>query len=100
MKFYTVRDLRTIPKTIWDNLSVNGEVVITNNGKPTALMLNITDDNFEDLLRAVRQAKAMMAFNSMRKKAAGQGYMASEDIDAEITAYRQEKASNKNAGCN
>lgn len=100
MKFYTVRDLRTIPKTIWDNLSVNGEVVITNNGKPTALMLNITDDNFEDLLRAVRQAKAMMAFNSMRKKAAGQGYMSSEDIDAEITACRQEKAGNKNAGCN
>ena len=37
MNFYTVRDLRTTPKSIWDSLTTNGEVVITNNGK--ALML-------------------------------------------------------------
>ena len=36
MNFYTVRDLRTTPKSIWENLSADGEVIITNNGRPTA----------------------------------------------------------------
>ena len=75
MNFYTVRDLRTTPKAIWKNLTDDGEVVITNNGKPTAIMIDISDGNFEETLKAVRQAKAMIAFNMMRKKAADRGFM-------------------------
>jgi len=91
VNFYTARDLRTIPKNIWNTLSADGEVIITNNGKPTALMLNISDTNFDEVVKAVRQAKAMIAFNSMRSKAAKQGYMSDEDIEAEISAYRKGK---------
>lgn len=89
MKFYTVRDLRTTPKSLWDNLVADGEVVITNNGRPTALLLDITDGSFEETLKAVRQAKAMIAFNSMREKAAANGYMSDEEIEAEIAAARR-----------
>ncbi len=89
MNFYSVRDLRTTPKSVWENLSADGEVVITNNGKPTALMLDITDGSFEETLRAVRQARAMIAFNSMRAKAAERGYMSDEEIEAEISAARR-----------
>ena len=89
MNFYTVSDLRTTPKSIWDNLSADGEVVITNNGKPTAIMIDISDGSFEETLRAVRQAKAMIAFNSMRTKAASKGFMSENDIEAEIEAARQ-----------
>jgi len=91
MNFYTARDLRTMPKNIWDKLSEDGEVIITNNGKPTALMLNISETNFDEVVKAVRQAKAMIAFNNMRAKAAKQGYMSDEEIEAEIAAYRKEK---------
>ena len=91
MRFYTARDLRTIPKNIWDSLRVSGEVVITNNGKPTALMLNVADDNFEEVSKAVRQAKAMIAFNSMRAKAAAAGFMSDDEIEGEIASYRKEK---------
>ena len=91
MNFYTARDLRTIPKNIWNTLSSDGEVIITNNGKPTALMLNISESNFDEVVKAVRQAKAMIAFNNMRAKAANQGYMSDEEIEAEISAYRKEK---------
>jgi len=90
MNFFTVRDLRSAPKSIWDSLSGDGEVVITNNGKPSALMLDISDGNFEDMLRAVKQAQAMIAVNKMRKKAAEAGYMSDEDIQAEIDAARKE----------
>ena len=89
MNFYSVRDLRTTPKSIWDNLTADGEVVITNNGKPTAIMIDISDGSFEETLRAVRQAKAMIAFNSMRSKAASKGFMSEEEIEAEIEAARQ-----------
>ena len=89
MNFYTVRDLRTTPKSIWDNLTTDGEVVITNNGKPTAIMIDISDGSFEETLRAVRQAKAVIAFNSMRTKAASKGFMSEEEIEAEIEAARQ-----------
>ncbi len=88
MNFYTVRDLRTTPKAIWEDLSSDGEVVITNNGKPTAILFNIVDGSFEETIKAVRQAKAMIAFNSMRAKAAEKGYMSEEDIEAEIAAAR------------
>lgn len=66
MNFYTVRDLRSTPKSIWENLSADGEAVITNNGRPMALLLDIADGDFEETLKAVRQAKAAIAFNSMR----------------------------------
>ena len=89
MNFYTVRDLRTTPKSIWDNLSEDGEVVITNNGKPTAILFDISDGNFEETLKAVRQAKAMISFNSMRSKAAANGYVSDEEIEAEIAAARK-----------
>lgn len=88
MNFYTVRDLRTTPKTIWENLSSDGEVVITNNGRPMAVLFDISDGSFEETVKAVRQAKAMIAFNSMRAKAAAKGYMSEEDIESEIAAAR------------
>ncbi|MDO4566093.1 MAG: type II toxin-antitoxin system Phd/YefM family antitoxin [Oscillospiraceae bacterium] len=89
MNFYTVRDLRNTPKSIWENLSKDGEVVITNNGKPAAIMLDITDGSFEETLKAVRQAKAAIAFNSMRSKAAERGFMSPDEIEAEIAAARR-----------
>ena len=89
MNFYTVRDLRTTPKSIWENLSADGEVVITNNGKPTAILFDITDGSFEETLKAVRQAKAAIAFNAMRARAASEGYMSDEEIEAEIAAARR-----------
>ena len=78
MNFYTVRDLRTTPKSIWENLSADGEVIITNNGRPTAILFDIVDGSFEETVKAVRQAKA-----------AANGYMSDEDIEAEIAAARR-----------
>jgi len=85
MKFYTVRDLRTTPKALWDNLANDGEVV----GKPTALLFDIGEGDLEELLKAVRQAKAMLAFNSMRTKSAENGYMSEDEIEDEIKKARK-----------
>lgn len=90
MKFYSVRDLRTDSKSMWENLRGNGEAIITNNGKPAALMIDISEDNFEIMIQAIRQAKAMIAFNNMRSRAAAKGFMTDEEINAEIEAARKE----------
>jgi hypothetical protein len=90
MEFLTVRDFRTSPKSVWEKLNNNNEIVVTNNGKPTALMLNVRDGELEELISAVRQAKAMRSISNMRLIAAENGYMSDEEIEAEISAYRQE----------
>lgn len=90
MDFYSVRDLRTDSKAMWETLSSGNEIVITNNGKPSALMIDIPEGEFDEIVQAVRQAKAMIAFNSMRRKAAQSGFLSDEEIDAAIADARSE----------
>jgi len=89
MDFYTARDLRTTPKELWDSLASSGEVVITSNGKPKALLVDISQDNFEEVLKALRQTRAMLAVNRMRKTAEANGFMTDEEIEAEIADARK-----------
>lgn len=51
--------------------------------------LVIQDGSFAEMMKAVEQAKAMIAFSSMRAKAAARGYMSDEEIEAEIAAARR-----------
>ena len=91
MNFYSIRDLRIETKDICERVRQDGEVIITNNGKPSVLMLDISENNFDEIVRAIRQAKAMIAFNSMRAVAAANGYMPESEIDAEIQRTRTER---------
>lgn len=91
MNFYSIRDLRSETKNICENVRQSGEVVITNNGKPSVLMLDISEDNFDEVVRAIRQAKAMIAFNSMKAVAASNGYMTDSEIEEEIKTARSER---------
>ena len=84
-----MRELRTTPKAIWSDLSSSGEVVLSNKGKPTALLLDISDSSFEETVKAVRQTKAINAFTSMRNKAAAMGFMSDEEIEEEIAAVKR-----------
>ena len=92
MNFYSVRDLRTDSKSMWADLKRGDEVVLTNNGKPSALMIYIPEGSFDEIVQAVRQAKAMIALNSMRRRAAREGFMSDEDIEFLIDEAR-------NGGC-
>ena len=91
MNFYSIRDLRSETKNICEKVRQSGEVVITNNGKPSVLMLDISEDNFDEVVRAIRQAKAMIAFNSMKAVAAANGYMTDSEIEEEIKLARSER---------
>ena len=93
MKFITVRDLRTTPAQVWKALPEEQEIVITNNGKPIALLTPLTDTDLEDTLASVRRARAISAVKNMQAAAVAADIsgMTMEDIDQEIRAYRKSK---------
>ena len=90
MDFLSVREFRASSRDIWRKLSQDGKMVITNNGKPTALLLDISDDDLEETLLALRQVRAMRLFNSMRADAQRRGFLSKQEIEAEIQAARKE----------
>ena len=91
MNFYTIEELKSAPDGLLQELARDGELVITSGGKPAALMLNLADGGFDETVNAVRQAKAQLAFASIRARAAARGFMSDEEIEAEIAAVRAKK---------
>jgi prevent-host-death family protein len=93
MNFYTVRDLRTRPREVWEKLSETGEAIITNNGKPSAVMIGIDEENLEEVLKSIRQSMAMRAVNKLRLASikSGRSEMTEDEIDTEIAMIRKEK---------
>jgi antitoxin (DNA-binding transcriptional repressor) of toxin-antitoxin stability system len=93
MRFITVRDLRTTPAQVWKVLPEEQEIIITNNGKPIALLTPLTDNDLEDTLASVRRARAINAVKKMQAAAVAEGIssMTMEDIDREIQSYRKSK---------
>ena len=67
MKFVTVRDFRNSPSSIWKRLPSERELIITNNGKPIALLTPLNDETLEDTVSAVRKAKAINAMKKMQE---------------------------------
>lgn len=92
MKFITVRDIRTSPAQVWKQLPDEQELVITNNGKPIALLTPISDDTLEQTLSAVRRARAANAIRRMQRFAREQGLdrLSEEEIESEIRAARRD----------
>lgn len=93
MNYFSVRDLRSKPGKVWESIEKTHEAVITNNGKPNYLMIDIKGRDAEEVLASVRQALAMKAVNNMRigsiqKKTDA---LTDEQIEGEIAAARKEK---------
>lgn len=91
MRFVTVRDLRGRPGEIWRELAESGELVITSNGKPIAILTATSEDRLEKSLAAIRGATAVRAVAELQKRAIkmGANRLTSPQIEAEIKASRR-----------
>lgn len=91
MKFVTVRDFRTHPAQVWQNLQIERELVITQNGKPIGLLTPVSDKNLEGVLKAMRRAHTIQAVEKMRATAHSKGleHMTLEEINTEIDRARK-----------
>jgi antitoxin (DNA-binding transcriptional repressor) of toxin-antitoxin stability system len=93
MKFITIRDLRSNTARIRKDLEAEGEVVITANGRPFAVMTRVKEDNLEEEIVAIRRARAASAITRIRQKAKAEGLdrLTMEQIDAIISEARRER---------
>ena len=92
MNFYSIRDLRTDSKSLWQTINDGDEAIITNNGKPAAVMIGIPEGYFDESIQAIRQARALIALNSMRIRASRDGYKTDDEINTLIAEARSGSA--------
>ena len=94
MKFISVRDLRTSPAQVWKKLPEEKEMVITNNGRPIALLTPISDENLEETISAMRRARAVNAIKSIQLNSVktGKNGMTEEEIKEEIRQSRKDRS--------
>ena len=93
MRFITVRELRSQSAEVWRRLADEGEIVVTCNGKPIALLSPLSPDNLEQSISAVRRARAIAAVEKMQERsaAAGTDRLTDQEIQAEIGAARRDR---------
>ena len=91
MRFVSARDLRSKSAEIWKDLPREREMVITNNGRPVAILASITESNLEESLSAFRQARAIQAVAALQRESVKKGTdkLSMTEIEAEITAVRE-----------
>ena len=93
MQFVTYRDLRNEPSALRKKLAREGELVVTVDNKPFAVMINLDDENVQDILLMVSRLRAQMAARSIRSQARRDGLdkMTLKDVNALIKKTRAER---------
>ena len=89
MDYLTVKDLRKT-RELWEKLASERELVITRDGKPSALMISVSPETLEESLREIRRALFSAAVSRVRKQAETEGIPDDEAIAAEIDQSRKE----------
>jgi prevent-host-death family protein len=91
MKFVSVRDLRNTPSDVWEALEEGGDVVLTANGRPKALVVRVDEEDLESTVVALRRARAQVAVSRMRSgaRSSGADRLSVGEIDAEIKGARK-----------
>jgi antitoxin (DNA-binding transcriptional repressor) of toxin-antitoxin stability system len=90
MRFVSARDLRRSSAEVWRDLPVEREMVITHNGRPIAILASVNESNLEELLSALRRARACVAVATLQhgSVAGGADKLTTGEIEAEIAAVR------------
>ena len=91
MEFISIRNFRNATKNAWIALERDGKLVITNNGKPKAIMLGVDSDNFEDMILSLKRAELASVIEKLQQQSVENGIddLSLDEINAEIAAARQ-----------
>ena len=94
MEFIPYRMLRNEPSALRKKLAEEGELIVTVEGKPFAVMIDLTsNESMEDILLMVSRLRAQMAVRDIRSQARRNKLdkMADEEIDALIQTTRAQR---------
>ena len=91
MEFLSVRDFTIYPRKTKETLKQNGKIVLTNNGKPSMLVFDISGKDFEELIDTLNRAEAMRLLEQIQMQAVRGGLdsMTLEEINSEISSSRK-----------
>ena len=90
MNYLAVKDLKA-PKLVRETLAAYGTALVTNNGKPMAMLVDLAEgENPERLAEAIRLARARLALADLRTASRRNSVSAltHDEINAEIRAAR------------
>lgn len=93
MKFLSVRDLRGKAAQIWQELPQEKEIIVTNNGRPIAILSAINESNLEESLKAFRRARVADSVAVLQGRSVEQGIdnVSLAEINAEINVVRRKR---------
>jgi len=91
MEFIAARDFRVRPGQVWKRLKKTGNLLVTSNGKPIAIMRSIEGHDIAEELKIEACARGLNVVSRMRAQARHKGLnsLSMEDIDKEIAAARK-----------
>ena len=92
MQFVSMRDFTASPKETQKKLAANKELIVTNNGTPTMLVIDITNRDFLRTINHLRQQEALDILHDIQMASvrSGADQLSMEEIDSEIASFRQE----------
>ena len=93
MKYLAVKDLKA-PKLVRETLAEYGTALVTNNGKPMALLVDLLEGESPEVLSdALRLARARLALSELRaaSRRNGTDTLTTDQIDAEIRTSRKRR---------
>jgi hypothetical protein len=95
MEFVPYRMLRNQPSELRKKLDEKGELIVTVDGEPLAIMLQIPKGSLEDLVLLLSQVRAQLAVAAIREGArqSGTNRMTVEQADALVRKTRQARRS-------
>ncbi len=88
-----MRELGAESGKVWNRIAAGGEIVVTRNGKPFALLLHTEPAGVEAALRAHRAARLGAVLGRIHAHVDAQGLkrITAKEIEAEIAAARKER---------
>ena len=90
MNYLAVKDLKA-PKLVRETLAAYGTALVTNNGKPMAMLIDLAEgENPDQLAEAIRMARAHLALSDLRtmSRRHGADAMTLEEINHEVRDAR------------
>jgi hypothetical protein len=93
MEFVPYRLMRNQPNELRRKLEKQGELVVTVDGEPMAIMLKIPKGSLEDLVMLVSQVRAQLSIAGIRQEArqSGKDQMTDEEIEAIVQEARSKR---------
>ena len=93
MQFIPYRDLPNEPSALRKKLASEGELIVTVDNKPFAVVINLSNEDVQGVLLMVSRLRAQMAGRSIRSQARRDGLnkMSMKDINAWIKKTRAER---------